>query len=55
LLPNQEKIYTIDLEQRTIETPEFLSIENDHASETVYFKAARHYDCIDLADTICVI
>lgn len=55
LLPKQEKIYSINLEDRTIETPEFLSVEKDHASETVYFKTSRYFGCIDLVDTTCVV
>lgn len=55
LIPNRENTYTIDLETRTIETPEFLSVEKDHASETVYFIVDRYYDYVDLATTICII
>lgn len=55
LIPNKEKIYAIDLNTRAVETPEFLSIEKDHASETVYFIVDRYYDYVDLAQTICII
>ena len=55
LIPNREKIYTIDLNSREIETPEFLSIEKDHASETVYFIVDRYYDFVDLSQTICIV
>ena len=50
-----DKIYKIDLESRTIETPEFLSVEKDHSAETIYFEVPRFYDCIDLTNTTCVI
>ena len=55
LIPNREKIYEINLNDRTVETPEFLSVEKDHASETVYFIVDRYYDYVDLSQMICVI
>ena len=55
LLPVDEKIYNIDLDNRSIEAPEFLSLQTDHYAETVYFLVDRHYDNMDLADTICTV
>ena len=55
LLPSEEKIYNIDLNTRRIETPEFLSVEKDHHSETVYFEVNRYFDNFDLAQTVCLI
>lgn len=55
LVPGKEPMYEIDLDSRTITAPEFLSIETDHRSETVYFKVARYYDNIDLSQLACVI
>lgn len=55
LVPGKEPLYEIDLDARTIKAPEFLSIETDHRSETVYFKVARFYDHIDLSQLCCVI
>lgn len=55
LLPREEKTLTINLESRTIEAPEFLSVETDHRAETIYFKCPRFYDTMDLATTTCVI
>lgn len=55
LIPNREKIYEINLNDRTVETPEFLSVEKDHASETVYFIVDRYYDYVDLSQTICIV
>ncbi len=55
ILPSDEKIYNIDLESRTIEAPEFLSVETDHRSEIIYFKCPRFYDGTDLTTTTCVI
>lgn len=55
LLPVDEKIYNIDLDNRSIEAPEFLSLQTDHYAETVYFLVDRYYDNMDLADTICTV
>ena len=54
-IPDDEPIYNIDLNTRTIEAPQFLSIEEDHNSEIIWFKANRFYDNIDLADSTCLI
>lgn len=35
LLPSDEKIYNINLSERKIEAPEYLSIEKDHYAETI--------------------
>lgn len=55
LLPGDERIYNVDLATRTIEAPEYLSVETDHRSEVIYFKVARYYDAVDLSNTVCVI
>ena len=55
LLPSDEKIYNIDLNSRTIESPEFLSLRQDHNAETIYFKINRFFDNQDLSQMICVI
>lgn len=49
VLPTDEKIFNIDLNTRTVEAPEFLSVEYDHNSETIYFKCDRFFDNVDLA------
>ena len=54
-LPFAHNIYDIDLQNRKINGPEFLSISRDHQSEIIYFKVDRFYDYMDLATTICVI
>lgn len=51
LLPNQEKIYKIDLNTREVEAPEYLSILYDKYAETIYFKMNRYYDNMDLTET----
>lgn len=55
LLPKDEKIYKVDLNTRTIETPEYLSVEQDHRAEMIYFVVDRYYDHFDLAKTNCII
>ena len=55
LLPNDEKIYEIDMNSRKIEAPTSLSVELDHRAETIYFKVGRYYDNIDLANMTCVV
>ena len=55
LIPQSETIYNIDLNKRTIETPEFLSVERDHNSETIFFLIDRFYDNVDLSTMTCVI
>lgn len=55
LLPSDENIYEIDLNARTVNAPEFLSVRKDHAAETVYFLVDRFYDNMDLSQTTCII
>ena len=55
LLPKDEKIFDIDLNSRTIDVPEFLSVEKDHQAETIYFKFDRYYDHADLTTKTCII
>ena len=55
LLPKDEKIFNIDLNERTIEVPEFLSVAQDHQSETIYFKFDRFFGNVDLTTKVCII
>lgn len=55
LCPNDEKIYKIDLNSRSIESPEFLSVEKDHFAETLYFEMDRFYDHVDLSTTTAIV
>jgi hypothetical protein len=55
LLPGTEKIYDVDLNTRTIEAPEYLSVESDHRSEYIYFKTGRYYDNLDLSGAVCIV
>ena len=52
-IPENEPIYEIDLNQRVIAAPEFLSVEEDHNSEIIWFKTDRFFDNIDLYDGTC--
>ena len=49
LLPKDETIYEVDLNTRTIQAPQFLSVEREHNAETIYFKVDRFFDGVDLA------
>ena len=52
-IPADEPIYEIDLNQRKINVPEFLSVEEDHNAEIIWIKTDRFYDNIDLYDSTC--
>ena len=52
-IPENEPIYEIDLNQRVIAAPEFLSVEEDHNSEIIWFKTDRFFDNIDLYGGTC--
>lgn len=55
LLPSAENIYRINVKSRTVEAPEFLSVEKDYKSETIYFSVDRYVNYMDLAQTCCII
>ena len=55
LVPHNEKILNVDLNTRTIEVPKYLSVQQDHESETIYFKFDRFFDSVDLTNMVCVI
>ena len=52
-IPSSEHIYTIDLNNRKIEVPSFLSVESDSNAEIVWFKVDRFFDNIDLNTGAC--
>lgn len=54
-IPSNEPIMKIDLNQRTIEAPEFLSVQYDHYAETVFFIIDRYFDSVDLATKTCIV
>lgn len=55
MMPDENNLYEIDLDSRIIKAPEFLSIEDDHAAQTIYFLVDRFYDNMDLSTTACVV
>lgn len=55
VLPTSETTYDIDLNTRQVVAPEYLSVEKDHKSETIYFLIDRYFDYMDLAETTCVV
>ena len=48
-------VYSIDLNTRQIDAPEYLSVENDHQAETIYFKINRYFGHIDLSNMVFMI
>lgn len=52
---SDETIYKIDLNSRTVEVPQFLSVYKDHNAEVVWFSVDRFYDDIDLFGSTCYI
>lgn len=54
-LPSAENIYNIDVKTREIDAPQFLSVEQDHVAETIYFIVDRYADYMDLSTTSCII
>ena len=54
-LSQDEPVYTVDWNTRKIDVPTFLSVEADHSAEIVFFKMARYYDGMDLAQMVGVI
>lgn len=59
IVPGVPELIEIDLNSRTITLPsafkDFLSVETDHYSETVYFIVDRYFDDIDLSKKTIVI
>lgn len=55
LIEKAHSPYPIDAATRTVKGPEFLSVERDHNSETLYFVIDRFVDYMDLAETCCII
>lgn len=55
LVPSDERVYEINLNTRTIDSPEFVAVSGDHRGETIYFKTARYFDNIDLSQMTCVV
>lgn len=54
-LPAIENVYNIDAATREIDSPDYISVERDHKSETLYFAIDRYVGYMDLATTSCII
>ena len=52
-IPSDEPVYEINLDTRTVEVPEFLSVLDDHNAEVVWFKVDRFFDDVDLFGATC--
>ena len=52
-IPKDEPVYKIDLNSRTVEAPEFLSVLEDHNAEVIWFKVDRFFDDVDLFGSTC--
>ena len=55
LLAAADKPYSINIQTRKAEVPDFLSVMGDHKSGVVYFMIDRYADYMDLAETSCLI
>lgn len=54
-IPKDEPFLNIDMNTRTIEPPEFLSVKQDHNAETLFFCVDRYYESVDLSTLTCVV
>ena len=54
-VPSNASLYGVNLNTRTIDAPQYLSVLEEHKAETVYFLVDRYYDNMDLSQTVCVI
>ena len=52
-IPASEPVYEIDLDSRSIQAPEFLSVLEDHNAEVIWFKVNRFFDDVDLYNATC--
>lgn len=55
IVPSNTRLYNVNLDTRTIEAPEYLSVQSEHYAETVYFLVDRFHDSMDLSQTNCVV
>ena len=54
-VPSNARFYQVDLATRTIDAPKYLSVQQEHRAETVYFLVDRYYDNVDLSQTTCIV
>lgn len=52
-IPYDEPVYEINLNTREIQSPEFLSVLEDHNAEVIWFKVDRFHDDVDLYGSTC--
>ena len=55
LLPSEDQIFDINLNDRTIDIPQYLSVQYDHNAEIICFRCARYLDSMDLTKTVCIV
>lgn len=58
LIPADEPRFTIETNSRKITVPSefsFLSVQNDHKAETIYFEIDRYFDDVDLSQHTCIV
>lgn len=58
VMPADEPRFTIETNSRNIIVPSefsFLSVQNDHRAETIYFEIDRYFDNVDLSQHACVV
>lgn len=55
LVPSYEPFVEVNMDERKIYAPEFISINKDHRSETVFFKMPRYLDHMDLSQTCGIV
>ena len=54
-IPQDEPVYSVDLNTRKIDTPAFLSVEADHSAEIIFFSIDRYYQSMDLSQMVGMI
>lgn len=55
LIPEDEPIYRIDLNERSVETPKFVGVEGDYDAEIIWFRTDRFFGNIDLFESTIAI
>ena len=54
--PEDEALIKINLQTKKIEnTNNYVTIEGDHAAETLYFEVNRYHGLVDLSNMMCIL
>ena len=54
--PEDEALIKINLQTKKIEnTNNYVTIEGDHAAETLYFEVNRYHGLVDLSNMMCIV